>query len=355
MVDTIRIGTYIEDTSSENEESFSWLISNPPRPGHNYERHIMAYMTSTMTQPKTLVLPNAAKAMTQGTGSFPLLDKLNFEYQRKQLFIEDTSGVMEGMAVQLPEERFVAIAESDTMEVTQVVGKDHNAVQPAQMHQTMEKGLSGVLPSHIMPKFTLEEHRSVRGFAKAIYRNSAIRQTITMPTGKKTEIQFQCVWQLQATHAPKVMGQAWDTLCGNNLVFGGDHCFSTRQTASFSIGAYIQFIQEETKNFVKKINRLKQYNATFITDAEAEITIKSTGCITSSMGDKILAQYEREKMERGATKFALLSAMTTYSSHNRDDFRVKNSDNINNEACSLADREAEVIKVLDSKAWGELG
>ena len=66
-------------------------------------------------------------------------------------------------------------------------------------------------------------------------------------------------------------------------------------------------------------------------------------------GERIYAQWEHEKKDRGSCIFALSSALTYWSSHDSDDFPVKKTAGASNSMSILADRQKFVANLM-SKA-----
>ena len=66
-------------------------------------------------------------------------------------------------------------------------------------------------------------------------------------------------------------------------------------------------------------------------------------------GERIYAQWEHEKEDRGSNIFALSSALTYWSSHDSDDFPVKKTAGASNSMSILADRQKFVANLM-SKA-----
>jgi len=88
--------------------------------------------------------------------------------------------------------------------------------------------------------------------------------------------------------------------------------------------------------------------------ARAEKKGKVAGEIQSRKARAMMEQLDKEFQARGSTVWALYSALTYYSSHNSETFKVKNSDNRDNVERTLIEREREVLRVEASESFQEL-
>ena len=68
----------------------------------------------------------------------------------------------------------------------------------------------------------------------------------------------------------------------------------------------------------------------------------------------MMEQLDTEFQKRGTTVWALYSALTYYSSHNSEKFKVKNSSKRDNVERTLIEREKEVLEVERSESFQEL-
>ena len=63
-----------------------------------------------------------------------------------------------------------------------------------------------------------------------------------------------------------------------------------------------------------------------------------------------MEQLDREAAARGMTVWSVYSALTQWSSHATDQFKVRNT-GADNVAAVLADRETAVTRIVSSEAW----
>ena len=86
----------------------------------------------------------------------------------------------------------------------------------------------------------------------------------------------------------------------------------------------------------------------------AEYGINVNGYGPGVVRTEMWEQLDKEFQARGTTVWALYSALTYYSSHNSETFKVKNSDNRDNVERTLIEREREVSRVEASESFQEL-
>lgn len=132
---------------------------------------------------------------------------------------------------------------------------------------------------------------------------------------------------------------------------GADGQASVRHTASFDVSPLKDFVAAEINNFADRARTLRAWAIMPISAAQFGNMLKDSMVLTGTETlDAIMEQFNIEAKVRGSTVGAGYAAMTCWSSH-ADRFPVKNSSNVDNVACSLAMREDDVIKILDTGAF----
>jgi hypothetical protein len=75
---------------------------------------------------------------------------------------------------------------------------------------------------------------------------------------------------------------------------------------------------------------------------------------TSGFSLRLMERFEIEAADRGRNLWAVVSAMTYYSSHDSDEFTIRGSETNDNVSATLMQRQLEVRRWMDGSAWQRL-
>ena len=98
---------------------------------------------------------------------------------------------------------------------------------------------------------------------------------------------------------------------------------------------------------------MRGWAETAITWTQIEDTIRALPSMSERKAERLLDRAARECADRGFNVYALTSAFTYYSSHNSDEFPIRNTGN-DNVATTLASRQSEVTRWVSSSPFQRL-
>ena len=98
---------------------------------------------------------------------------------------------------------------------------------------------------------------------------------------------------------------------------------------------------------------MKAWSATGLTWTQIEDRIRALPSMSERKAERLLDRAARECADRGFNVYALTSAFTFYSSHNSEEFPIRNTGN-DNIATTLSDRQSEVTRWVQSAPFQAL-
>jgi hypothetical protein len=173
--------------------------------------------------------------------------------------------------------------------------------------------------------------------------------------GSETELNFKIsvINGFAGNSAIRVMAGAYDLICTNGLFIGEMNKATARHTTGFTPARFGSFIEGQLAEYRDR-GRVYQAWANQSIGQSQVLDLLEASKIPERKREAIAAQFALEAASRGATVWALYSALTFYASHNSERFTIRNSARVDNAAAALAQRELEVSKIVDSKAWSTL-
>jgi hypothetical protein len=318
-----------------------------------YDKNLATENTRTLFIPAHLQINKAPRPTT--TGQFPALKAAAFTVIEKPLFAEDLSmdALSPGQVVLIPPSVGKLLARSDNDHSLGVVGGRYYPVQNSTLHAAVERSLRAELPSNVTNTTELTEKISRSGsFIRLEYRIPHYSGVIQQLNGTTTNVDFMIIFQ--NTHggaSVRMKAASVDRSCDNVLVYGLCEEASAQHTENFSTKTFEEYLRNEVRHFKGRINEMRGYAKKSITTQQARAALSGNKLLSAEQLNKVMAQFDDEIVARGSTAWALYAAITSFSSHNNERFRVRNSANTDNEAEALAKREDTVMKIIASPAF----
>ena len=207
--------------------------------------------------------------------------------------------------------------------------------------------------SEVIPKFS-----SAHNGAVALLDIAFPNISYTIHTNKHTtEISQRAIaWHgIDGTKSNLGVFGAVDDFCTNGMITGTYEQVRKKNTSGFSLSNFVNEIKQSHNNFIehaKYLQRMADTNFGASQMANLKELLEPMGMskrMASSMHDLFLD----EASVRGANLWSLYSAMTNYSSHTDNGFKLKDMGN-DTRATSMWDREQKVVKWTNSTAFKEL-
>lgn len=245
------------------------------------------------------------------------------------------------------------IVRTDTDEIVGVVGANYRLMPNADYFAVIEQTLRGAVPGDMWEGVQVRDSLARGGaFCRREYvfpaYAEALRNTI-----HSTELGLRIIaWNsYDGGSSAGLMTGLIDFYCTNGMILGknierASARHSARMTADSLIPALRKSI-EETEEMLDEVRRMA------MAPVEEEQVVELLESKFS--GKKAAALHERfgqEAEQRGYNAFALLSALTYYSSHDSEEFPTQGREGTS--AQILHYREDEVRRVVDSPAFRDL-
>ena len=145
-----------------------------------------------------------------------------------------------------------------------------------------------------------------------------------------------------------------DLVCNNGMTaLNAVDFFRRRHTKAATVEVFEDWLTDLGPRFSEQVETMKVWSDTALTWSQIEDTVRALPSVSEKKAEKLLDRAARECADRGFNLYALTSAFTFYSSHNSDDFPIRNTGN-DNVATTLSDRQDEVSRWVRSQPFQEL-
>tara|TARA_R110000796_G_scaffold53402_3_gene125387 strand:- start:1009 stop:1989 length:981 start_codon:yes stop_codon:yes gene_type:complete len=286
---------------------------------------------------------------------FPALDITGFTAEAVDLFhCYDQNGT--ASMADVPHNVGRLIRRTDTNQPLGVVGERYAIAQNQDLATKLAEGCEAALPTRALQNIELREHTSRNGrFSRFEYSFPELGADIRQLTGRSTQLKFRvAVANGFSGTSIRCQAGAIDWYCTNGMTFGEFETSVFRHTAGFNPNKVKQFVTLEAERFKERVSIWQRWALNEINPAEAELALEEAGMAGRTVKG-IMEQFDIEAQERGATTWALYSALTYRSSHNSERFGVRNSSNVDNVAEVLDRREREVGQLIAHPAMQRVG
>ena len=284
----------------------------------------------------------------------PALKELDFEVEMQPMY--QLHPFLQDQVVELSPEFGSLLVRKDTGVCLSPVGAKYHPVQNNTLHDAVWEVLRTKLPVQVLQTVTFEDRSSYEGkFCRLEYTIRAMCATIPQTGGQHASGQMMIIVQnYHGQTSVRVKAAIKDTTCDNILVHGENGQTSSRHTASFDVAFLQTFVKDEIRKFAVRAQIIRDWAVTAITKSQFETLLKDSNVLNGTETlNALLEQFDVEASVRGSTIGAAYAAMTSWSSH-ANEFYVKNSTKVDNVAVTLASREDDVTKILDSDAFRSL-
>ena len=281
------------------------------------------------------------------TEVFPHGDKLFFPVEERTLYVDGNG----------PVKSHKAIVRTDGDEVRDlgIVGKDYQIVDNAKLFTAVERQLKEGLPAEILRSVQVKDSTSNGGaFCARDYRFPDATCRIEGRNGHKTDVAFRTV--LTNSHdgsgSAKLYTGAIDFYCSNGMIVGDYDVFGRKHTKNFSVDTFANKVAKSLSKFWVEAERLQEWAKQDVSEEKVHEALQNLPGVSERKAERLFAHFqEQEAPVRGATVYAVYSALTWYASHPEDDrFKVRNTGN-DNEAETLMRREDEVRRWTRSEPF----
>jgi hypothetical protein len=316
-----------------------------------------------------------ANNSTTALVKLPQLEKLNYGASFQSIpYINKVTGKAEV----LPSDQGKFVTRDDTGKVLGIVKSRYGIVHNNDIHNQLCEAIEDVMPRDAFNgNIELREVSSYGGaLAEWSLSFDGMARDIQQLTGSTTQLNFLASacnsFGGQGQSSVKVQIGSLDLICTNKMVSANLNASAWGHTLGFDVKVLREFIEQEIKIYDAKVKVWRAWAKKSITSRQAEALLNEAyppsaseiakaekkgltkGQATSRKMRLLMEQFEVEAETRGATVWAIYSALTNYSSHSSTRFTVKNSKTKDNVLATLQARETEIAQVVQSDAFQEL-
>jgi len=256
---------------------------------------------------------------------------------------------------ELPPSIGQAVVRADNLQPLGLVGNRYKIAQNIDLYNMLTKAARETLPANSLKGAQLKE---VASYGGAYTRFELSFPELVVPIhqlGSETELKFRVGISnsFDGSGAVRVFAGAYDQVCENGMCIGDLVKQYARHTAGFTPHKFASFLSIEMDKYLTRARELQRWAKKEIAPDQARTALEDAG-LSERKTNTMMDQFYTEAAARGCTVWALYSALTFYSSHNSARFGVRNSARVDNQAAALDQREREVSKIVNSKAWTSL-
>ena len=256
------------------------------------------------------------------------------------------AGVVDGMGFQ----NF----RTDTEQALGAVKERYQIVQNCDLFESLAHALEDAAPARALEGAKIKPSTSYGGaqaFADIAF--PSLTEDLVQARGNATALTFRLLlWNSFDGSSPvRLAAGAIDGYCSNGMIFGSYDLFGKRHTKGFSQADLEEFVGNSFLMFQRKIQELRLETFKPVELEQAEKFLKKN--FSDRRATQLLERFAVEAQERGATVWALRSALTYYASHNSSQFSVRNTGQ-DSSAAVLYGRENEISSLFAGAGWREL-
>ena len=263
-----------------------------------------------------------------------------------------------GGKIDAPDVKMLTRRNSQGMEeYISVVNKDYRVVENAEILEPLQKQMINFFDPLVLQDVHIKDTILKNGrVCYSEYIFPKVKYGIQTDVGHKTEFGLRFVMKNSFDGKGSVV--MWsgliDFFCTNGTVTGKYDVTRKRHTRNFNSDGFIEafaITMDNHKEIVdsyqrladKKVNNLQVFNL-FNTLTKTKDVGRS-----GTLAYRLYKQYDIESLTRGDNAFAVMSAMTHYSSHGRGAFNLTRS----GDQGTLYKRQEKVTNWLRSDTWKE--
>jgi hypothetical protein len=252
------------------------------------------------------------------------------------------------------------LVREDTGSYMSVVNRKYRTVLNEEVLFPLQKQMVNHFDPVVLEDIQIKDHISKDGsVCFAEYILPKMKQTVETETGHKTDVGLRYILKNTFDGSSSVVfyGGVIDFFCTNGMIAGQYDVTRKRHTKNFSVDGFIHAFDDTIKRHHTIVEQYQRWADTRIWDSKKVLDLYRTltkGTTddpkrTNGLSDRLYAQYLDEIQERGKNIFSVVSALTHYSSHDDERFKLtKRGDDV-----TLLKREEQVSTWLNSKVFAD--
>jgi hypothetical protein len=248
------------------------------------------------------------------------------------------------------------VVNANTGEYVGIVGSGFNCANHGDFYRNVHETVTGELGADALDDAQYRWKTARNGaWSMLDIRLPSVKTTITTDQ-HQTEIgnRIIALHGIDGSCSNQVFFGAIDFFCTNGMIRGDFDKIRRKNTANFSLNAFIDELRNARRDFYQQASNLQVWAETSLKN------IKVSDLLEDMLGSERKAKkmhdlYMEEAAVRGHNKFALYSAFTNYASYadERNGFNMRKSAN-DNASITMWSREQEVSKWVSDPRFLEL-
>jgi hypothetical protein len=245
------------------------------------------------------------------------------------------------------------IVRTDTDEIVGVVGANYSLLPNSVYFSTIEETMRGAIPGDMWEGVQVRDSLSRAGaFCRREYVFPAYAEQLRN-TIHNTDIGLRLIaWNsYDGGTSAGLMSGLIDFYCTNGMVVGKNIASTTaRHSSRMDPQVFVEPLRRSIDQTEEMVDEVRRMARTPVTSDDAIEFLEKT--FSDRRAGAMHARFLAETEQRGQNVFALLSAMTFYSSHNSEEFPTRGREGT--ETQTLHGREIEVQRATASPAFRSL-
>lgn len=285
--------------------------------------------------------------------------ELVFPVEERKLLASSTPYDVEteiGPGQQIPDaesDTHKCIVRTDTDQIVGVVGSGYRLMPNAEYFSVIEQTLRASVPGDMWEGVQVRDSLARGGaFCRREYVFPAYAEQLRNSV-HSTQVGLRVIaWNSYdgGTSAGLVTGLI-DFYCTNGMVVGKNiQAASTRHSSRMSAQALVPALQRSIEATEEMLTEVRRMAMTPVQEEQVVELLERS--FSAKKAGSLMERFGVEAEVRGYNVFALLSAMTYYSSHDSEEFPAQGREGTSPQI--LHQREEEVRKITDSALFREL-
>ena len=243
-----------------------------------------------------------------------------------------------------------------------IVGKNYRVVENWEILMPLQEAMINYFDPIVLDGIVIKDHITKQGaVCFAEYILPSINGEVETNTGHKTKIGLRIIKKNDFRGSSSVVLYSGDIdfFCTNGQINGMYDVTRRKHTKNFTVDGFINAFEmslERHKNTVLLYQKWADshiYDSRKVMDLFRKLTTGTTDAPkrTNVLSDRLFAQYIDEVQERGNNVFSVVSSMTNYGSHGRENTRfglTRTGDD-----GTLLKRQEQVSKWLGGKVFAD--
>lgn len=279
---------------------------------------------------------------------------LNFDVYERPLAVLSKHGFISATA---PDHKAIVRADPkdrEKMQVLGIVGNGYKVVQNRDLFHTVDTELAAALTEDQLRDVKIKDKIAYNGaWCSREYAFINMRFAVGKDMGYAThyrgsDVGFRVVVShaFDGTSSLKVLSGAIDFYCTNGVITGEFDQFVQRHTSGLALPRIKDRLNASINIFWTQRDVFSKWAKSDITNNVAEELINKLPGMSERRAQLMYQRWLYEADDRGPTVWALFSAFTYFSSHNSNDFKLRNTGE-NHAALTMHKREMQVKGWVD--------